>query len=59
MLKRLKEYEDTGLTPEQMLEMDKLYAEKCKEVASFTKIEGCTRGGKPLYVKEEQGNEQI
>ncbi len=30
---RLKAYEDTGLSPEQMVEMDHLYAEKCKEVA--------------------------
>ena len=29
---RLKVYEDTGLTPEQMIEMDRLYAEKCEEV---------------------------
>lgn len=30
---RLKSYEDTGLTPDQMIEMDRLYAEKCREVA--------------------------
>lgn len=30
--KRLKEYEDLGLTPEQLMEIDKLYAEKCREV---------------------------
>lgn len=30
---RLKSYEDTGLTPSQMIEMDRLYAEKCREVA--------------------------
>lgn len=29
----LKAYEDTGLTPEQIIEMDRLYAEKCREVA--------------------------
>lgn len=29
---RLKAYEDTGLAPDQMIEMDKLYAEKCLEV---------------------------
>lgn len=29
----LGEYEDTGLAPEQIRELDKLYAEKCKELA--------------------------
>ena len=28
---KLEEYEDTGLTPEQIREIDKLYAEVCKE----------------------------
>lgn len=32
---RLKAYEDTGLTPDQIIEMDKLYAEKCREVADL------------------------
>lgn len=31
-LNRLAEYEDTGLTPEQIREMDKLYAEKCRDL---------------------------
>lgn len=30
---QLAKYEDTGLTPEQIAEIDKLYAEKCKELA--------------------------
>lgn len=30
---RLGVYEDTGLTPEQIREIDKLYAEKCRELA--------------------------
>ena len=30
---RLKKYEDTGITPEQIREIDKLYAEKCMELA--------------------------
>ena len=30
---RLSAYEDIGPTQEQMLEVDRLYAEKCKEVA--------------------------
>lgn len=32
---KLMEYEDTGLTPEQIHEMDKLYQEKCREVAEL------------------------
>lgn len=31
----LKAYEDTGLTPEQIREIDRLYAEKCKELAAL------------------------
>lgn len=34
---RLKEYEDIGLTPVQLREIDKLYAEKCKELAELEK----------------------
>ena len=30
---RLADYENTGLMPEQIIEMDRLYAEKCREVA--------------------------
>lgn len=32
---QLKRYEDTGLTPEQIQEIDRLYAEKCREVAEL------------------------
>ena len=32
---QLKKYEDTGLTPEQLLELDGLYLEKCREVAAL------------------------
>lgn len=35
---RLAEYEEIGLTPEQIREIDKLYAEKCKEVAELKKV---------------------
>ena len=35
--KMLHEYEDTGLTPEQIGEIDKLYAEKCREVEELKK----------------------
>ena len=31
-------YEDIGLTPEQLLEVDRLYTEKCKEVAELQKL---------------------
>lgn len=36
-LNMLRQYEDTGLTPDQILEIDKLYAEKCREVAELQK----------------------
>ena len=32
---RLAEYEDLGLTPEQLIEVDRLYAEKCKELTEL------------------------
>lgn len=35
---RLSAYEDIGLTPEQLLEVDRLYTEKCKEVAELHKL---------------------
>lgn len=31
----LKAYEDTGLTPEQIREIDRLYTEKCRKVAEL------------------------
>lgn len=34
---RLAKYEDIGLTPEQIREIDKFYAEKCREVAELKK----------------------
>lgn len=34
---RLSEYEDLGLTPEQIKETDKLYLEKCEEVNDLKK----------------------
>lgn len=36
-LKELKAYRDTGLTPEKLVEIDRLYAEKCKEAEGFEK----------------------
>lgn len=32
---RLAEYESIGLTPQQLLQVDELYAEKCKELAEL------------------------
>lgn len=43
---RLGEYEDTGLTPEQIKEMDRLYAEKCRKVAEYQKMLGEAAGVK-------------
>lgn len=34
---RLAEYEDIGLLPEQIKEIDKLYTEKCEELAKIQK----------------------
>lgn len=36
----LKAYEDTGLTPEQIQEIDHLYAEKCREVIELRQKKG-------------------
>ena len=36
-IEKLAEYEDTDLTPEQIIEIDKMYAEKCREVAELKK----------------------
>lgn len=37
---RLAEYEDTGLTPEQLREVDRLYEEKCKELTELQELLG-------------------
>lgn len=36
-LKELLEYRETGLTPDKIREMDKLYLEKCQEVNTLVK----------------------
>lgn len=41
---RLKEYEDLGITPDQIKEIDKLYTEKCIQVSNMKK-----------YFKESSG----
>ncbi len=35
LVQRLAAYEDTGLDPEQIRELDKLYAELCEELAKY------------------------
>lgn len=35
-LERLAEYEDTGLDPEQLKRIDKIYKEKCEEVSRLS-----------------------
>lgn len=34
---KLGQYEDIGLTPEQIREIDRMYSEKCREVAEYQK----------------------
>lgn len=34
---RLADYEDTGLTPKQIIQMDELYRENCEELAELQK----------------------
>lgn len=36
-LKELLEYKETGVTPQDIKEMDKMYLEKCKEVNALVK----------------------
>ncbi len=36
---RLADYEDIGLTPDQIREVDKLYSELCKELGAYKKLE--------------------
>ncbi|MCM1245772.1 MAG: hypothetical protein NC293_09040 [Roseburia sp.] len=49
---RLAEYEKTGLTPQQIVEIDKLYQEKCEEVARFELIQTVTYHGQQIYAKK-------
>ena len=32
---RLAQYEDIGLTPEQLMQIDKMYADRCREIAEL------------------------
>lgn len=39
---RLAQYEDIGLTPEQLLQVDEMYTDKCREIAGLErKIKDC------------------
>ena len=49
LLESVGDYEDTGLTPEQIQEMDKLYAEKCKEVAELRSMLPPCKVGDTVY----------
>lgn len=50
----LKKYKDTGLTTDQIKEIDNLYREKCEELAQFKPVEGkFYLGRQQLYIKEE------
>lgn len=51
--KRLAEYEKIGLDPQQIVEMDKLYQEKCEELARFELIKTVTYAGQQVYVKKD------
>lgn len=37
--RKLAAYEDTGLSPEQIVEMDKLYSEMAAELGKYKKME--------------------
>lgn len=58
----LKEYEDLGLTPEQIREVDNLYAAKCREVAEMQRqLENsvklpCKVGDTVYVLMERNGN---
>ena len=57
----LKQYEDLELTPEQIMEVDRLYAEKCKEVAELKKspwipaTEGLPKCEEEVYIQTKNG----
>ena len=41
-LDNLKEYQNTGLTPVQIIQIDKLYREKCEELVRMKEVYGYT-----------------
>lgn len=46
----LKAYEDTGLDPEQIRQIDRLYAEKCREVAKLRQRDTAKRPEKSTNI---------
>lgn len=50
--KRLAEYEKTGLSPQQLVEIDQLYKEKCEELSRFELVETATYAGQQIYLKK-------
>ena len=53
--RELAAYEDTGLTPEKIREMDKLYTEKCEQVNSLEKTVGTLEGQMREYMELSDG----
>lgn len=47
---RLANYEETGLTPEQIREIDRLYTEKCREVAELRQRDTAKRPEKSTNI---------
>lgn len=41
---KLKDYENTGLSPDQIYQIDTMYEDKCKEVALLKKEYGSSEG---------------
>lgn len=53
-LEELKPYEDVGLTPEQIREIDHLYTEKCREMAELRQRDTAVKV-KPIEVYHPVG----
>lgn len=41
---RLAQYEDIGLTPEQLLQVDEMYTDRCREIAGLERKIGIVEG---------------
>ncbi len=53
---KLKDYEETGLEPDKIAEIDELYLEKCREVNGM-KTEGGTKpNDERLFIEDKHGN---
>ena len=51
--KKLAEYEDLELTPEQIKEIDKIYSEQAKELGEYKKILPCKMGDTLYFIGTE------